>query len=176
MPVVLTTVRNNKYAIVEIQRIVESLQKSNREIRKRVADNKSDQVEIRLKTLEDTFLKDRESRDGIGNHNIDASTRSSNTVPSTVVNTNKHKNTIVMYNLPHWIQDGIDVNLILHDGLGLQLDVKTITRSPSVNNRAGVLTIDLNSRDDVIKVMQRKMRLRNHHKYYEVYIEKKKSS
>ena len=91
MPVVLTTVRNNKYAIVEIQRIVESLQKSNREIRKRVADNKSDQVEIRLKTLEDTFLKDRESRDGIGNHNIDASTRSSNTVPSTVVNTNKHK-------------------------------------------------------------------------------------
>ena len=81
-----------------------------------------------------------------------------------------------MYNLPHWIQDGIDVNLILHDGLGLQLDVKTITRSPSVNNRAGVLTIDLNSRDDVIKVMQRKMRLRNHHKYYEVYIEKKKSS
>ena len=64
-------------------------------------------------------------------------------------------------------------SILLHDGLGLQLDVKTVTRAPSVNKKAGVLTIDLNSSDDIIKVMQRKMRLRNHHKYYEVYIEEK---
>ena len=76
-----TTVRNNKYAINELQRIVERLHKSNREIRKRVADSKSDQIEM---SLEDKFQKERESRDGIGNHNIDASTRSTNTVPSTV--------------------------------------------------------------------------------------------
>ena len=108
---------------------------------------------MQLKTLEDKFQKERASRDGIGNHNVDVSTRSSNTDPSTVHvdNMNQHKNTILMYNLPYEMQDGIDVNQLLHDGLGLQLDVKTVTR---VNNRAGVLTIDLNSSDDVIKVMQ----------------------
>ena len=107
-----TTVRNNKYAIGEVQRIVERLQKSNREIRKRVADNKSDQIEIQLKTLEDKFQKERESRGGIGNYNIDVSTRSGNIVPSTVHvdNMNQHKNTILMYNLPYGMQDGIDVN------------------------------------------------------------------
>ena len=116
-----------------------------------------------------------ESRDGISNYNNDASTRSTNTVPSTVHvdNTNQHKNIILIHNLPYVMQDRIDVNQLLHDGLGLHLDVKTVTRAPSVNNRAGVLTIDLNSRDDVIKVMQSKMRLCNHHKYYGVYIEEK---
>ena len=53
-----TTVRNNKYAIGEVQRNVERLQKSNREIMKRVADNKLDQGEIRLQTLEDKFQKE----------------------------------------------------------------------------------------------------------------------
>ena len=170
-----TTVKNNKDVIGEVQRIVERLQKSNREIKKRVADNKSDQIEVRLKTLEDKFQKEMESRDGISNYNNDASTRSTNTVPSTVHvdNTNQHKNIILIYNLPYGMQDRVDVNQLLHDGLGLHLDVKTVTRAPSANNRAGVLTVDLNSRDDVIKVMQSKMRLRNHHTYYEVYIEEK---
>ena len=47
-----------------------------------------------------------------------------------------------MYNLPYGMQDGIDVNQLLHDGLGM-LYVKTVTRAPSVNNyRAGVFTMN----------------------------------
>ena len=60
-----TTVKNNKDVIGEVQRIVEKLQKFNREIKKRVADNNSDQIEVRLKTLEDKFQKEMELRDGI---------------------------------------------------------------------------------------------------------------
>ena len=71
------------------------------------------------------------------------------------------------------MQDETDVNAMLHDGLGLKMHVKSATRAPSVNYRAGVLTIDLHSSDDVMNVMRRKWKLRNHHRYYNVYVEEK---
>ena len=130
------TVKNNKDVIGEVQRIVERLQKTTSEIKKRPSSNKSEQIEMRLKTLEN----------------------------------------IIMHNLPYGMQDETDVNAMLHDGLGLKMHVKSATRAPSVNYSAGVPTIDLHSSDDVMNVMRRKWKLRNHHRYYNVYVEEKDPS
>ena len=51
-----TTVKNNKDVIGEVQRIVERLQKTTSEIKKRPANNKSEQIEMRLKTLENKLM------------------------------------------------------------------------------------------------------------------------
>ena len=159
-----TTVKNNKDVIGEVQRIVERLQKTTSEIKKRPANNKSEQIEMRLKTLENKLMIEKKSSD---------TAKNTNAIPTVSDNVDLNENTLTVHNLPYGMQDETDVNAMLHDGLGLKMHVKSATRAPSVNYRAGVLTIDLHSSDDVMNVMRRKWKLRNHHRYYNVYVEEK---
>ena len=174
------TVKNNKDVISEVQRILERLQTSTRDIKKQAANLNADKIEMRLKTLENKLMTENNSRGKIRSTDNDDKARNSHTDersrsaitgsgPEDAVSLDK--NTLLVHNLPYGMQDEIDINQMLHDALGLELHVKTVIRAPSVNSRAGVLTIELHSSDDLRRVMQSKMKLRNHRRYYDVYIE-----
>ena len=174
------TVKNNKDVISEVQRILERLQTSTRDIKKQAANLNADKIEMRLKTLENKFMSENNSRGSIRstdndgkarNSHTDERSRSAITVSGPEDAVSLDKNTLLVHNLPYGMQDEIDINQMLHGALGLKLHVKTVIRAPSVNSRAGVLTIELHSSDDLRIVMRNRMTLRNHRRYYDVYIE-----
>ena len=78
--------------------------------------------------------------------------------------------------LPYGMQDEEDVNKLVRDGLGLNVTIKSVTREPSLYNRAGVMTIELHSNDDKMLMVTNKWKLRRTEKYYDVYVEDGNSS
>ena len=53
---------------------------------------------------------------------------------------------------------------------------KSIQRAPSVYNRAGVLTVELHSKDDKMKIIANKSKLRQSIDYQNVYLENTNSA
>ena len=68
------------------------------------------------------------------------------------------------------MKDEDGVNKLLREGLWLNIAVEFILRKPSVYNRAGVITIELESKEDKMHIMKNKWKLRQLDKYYDVYI------
>ena len=61
------------------------------------------------------------------------------------------------------------VRSLISDGLGLNSEIRSTHRAPSINHDAGVLTINLASPAEKRKVMTNKWKLSNSEKYYHVY-------
>ena len=80
------------------------------------------------------------------------------------------KKNIKKNNLPYGMKDEDGVNKLLREGLWLNIAVEFILRKPSVYNRAGVITIELESKEDKMHIMKNKWKLRQLDKYYDVYI------
>ena len=78
---------------------------------------------------------------------------------------------VIIRNLPYGMKDAEDCHQMLHDVLGLDLNIKSTQRAPSVNNNAGVLTIELHNNNDKEMIMNKKSLLRLSEKYYNVYID-----
>ena len=51
-------------------------------------------------------------------------------------------------NLPYGMKDEDDVNKLLSEDLRIDVTVKSILRAPSVYNRDGIITIELESKED----------------------------
>ena len=69
------------------------------------------------------------------------------------------------------MRDAEDCNQMLHDGLGLDLNIKSTQRAQSVNNNAVVLMIELHNNNDKEIILNKKSQLRLSEKYYKVYID-----
>ena len=89
------------------------------------------------------------------------------------VTSNKHDDDAVLLvrHLPYGMKDDEDAQLLLSDGLGLNIRIRSTHRAPSINHEAGILTIKLASQDDKLKVMSNKWKLSNSDKNYRVYID-----
>ena len=94
----------------------------------------------------------------------------------TTINTDIHDCEIFVKNLPFGQKDREDISILLNDGLGLNITVKSVHRAPSVNNNAGIITIELSSPCDKALVMRNKYKLRQQEKYYDVYIDERNDS
>ena len=87
-------------------------------------------------------------------------------------NLNGSATSIIIRNLPYGMRDAEDCNQMLHDGLGLDLNIKSTQRARSVNNNAVVLMIELhNNNNDKEIILNKKSQLRLSEKYYNVYID-----
>ena len=80
---------------------------------------------------------------------------------------------VLVKNLPFGMQDEEDANKLARDGLGLNIKIQSVSRKPSLYNRAGVMTIQLLSNDDKM-LMTNKWKLRRTENYYDVYVEDSK--
>ena len=81
---------------------------------------------------------------------------------------------VLVKNLPFGMQDEEDANKLVRDGLGLNIKIQSVSRKPSLYNRAGVMTIQLLSNDDKMLMMTNKWKLRRTENYYDVYVEDSK--
>ena len=59
-------------------------------------------------------------------------------------------------NLSFGMQDEEDANKLVLDGLGLNIKIQSVSREPSLYNRAGVMTIQLLYNDDKMLMMANK--------------------
>ena len=145
------TINNNKDMLDEVTTDLEKVKKSIRIIKQKQSQSiKHDEFEDRLKIVE-ARLKKQENN----------------------VTSNKYDNDAVLLvkNLPYGMKDDEDAQLLLSDGLGLNIRIRSTHRAPSINHEAGILTIKLASQDDKLKVMSNKWKLSNSDKYYRVYID-----
>ena len=69
------------------------------------------------------------------------------------------------------MKDAEDCHRMLNNGLDLDINIKSTQRAPSVNNNAGVLTIELQSYNDKGMIMNMKSQLKLSKRYYNVYID-----
>ena len=108
------TVKNNKVVISEVQRILERLQTSTRDIKNQAANLNADKIEMRLKTLENKFMSENNSRGRIRSTDNDDKARNSHTDERSVYGpeaaVSLDKNTLLVHNLPYGMQDEIDIN------------------------------------------------------------------
>ena len=86
-------------------------------------------------------------------------------------NLNTGAASVIIRNLPYGMKDDEDCYQLLNNGLGLDINIKSTQRAPSVNNNAGVLTIELQSYKDNEMIMNKKSQLRLSKRYYNVYID-----
>ena len=156
------TVKSNKETLVDVKCDIEKLQKTVKTLKTTQMDAvKSDPFGKRLKLIERRL----EERDRVP-ENIAANNNTAG----------MDDKMVRVKNLPYGMQDEEDVNKLVRDGLGLNVTIKSVTREPSLYNRAGVMTIELHSNDDKMLMVTNKWKLRRTEKYYDVYIEDGNSS
>ena len=122
---------NNAKTICELNKFVNSLTKMQEQ-------TEADQ-EKRLKRIE-TILNSRHNEGNTENE-------------ITVTENNK----ITIHNLSYQQKDVEDVNTLLRDGLGMDIQAKTIHRAPSKFYNAGILTVELSSQKEKSEVMKNKV-------------------
>ena len=83
---------------------------------------------------------------------------------------------LLIKNFSYGMKDNADVKKLINGGMGLDISVKSIQRAPSVYNRAGVLTVELHSKDDKTKIIENKSKLRQSIDYYNVFLENTNSA
>ena len=158
--VIEKAVKHNNNEIVEVQHKVENLEKWVRILKeKQSVSVKADELEIRLKAMENKLNQRITERVNITDVVANASTATTD------------DRLLLIKNLPYRMKDIEDVVKLIHEGMGLDISVKAIQRAPSVYNRAGVLTVELHSKDDKMKILANKSKLRQSIDYYNVYLE-----
>ena len=125
---------------------------------------KADELEIRLKAMESKL-----------NQRITECVNITDVVASASTATTDDR-LLLIKNLPYGMKDNEDVEKLIQEGMGLDISVKSIQRAPSVYNRAGVLTVELHSKDDKMKIIANKSKLRQSIDYYNVYLENTNSA
>ena len=63
---------------------------------------------------------------------------------------------VTINKLPYGMTNEDDVNNLLREGLWLNVAIKSIQRAPSVYDRAGIITIALESKEDKTLIMKNK--------------------
>ena len=95
-----------------MQRILERLQTSTRDIKKQAANLNADKIEMRLKTLENKLMTENSSRgrirstdndDKARNSHTDEKSRSAITISGPEDAVSLDKNTLIVHNLPYWM-------------------------------------------------------------------------
>ena len=163
--VIEKAVKHNNNEIVEVQHKVENLEKSVRILKeKQSVSVKADELEIRLKAMENKLNQRITERVNITDVVANASTATTD------------DRLLLIKNLPYGMKDNEDVVKLIHEGMGLDISAKSIQRAPSVYNRAGVLTVELHSKDDKMKILANKSKLRQSIDYYNVYLENANSA
>ena len=163
--VIEKAVKHNNNGIVEVQHKVENLEKSVRILKgKQSVSVKADELEIRLKAMENKLNQRITERVNITDVVAHASTATTD------------DRLLLIKNLPYGMKDNKDVVKLIHERMGLEISVKAIQRAPSVYNRAGVLTVELHSKDDKMKILANKSKLRQSIDYYNVYLENTNSA
>ena len=146
------SITNNKDAIVVVKSDTEKLQKAMKLMEKN-SKTASAFLEKRITAIE---------------NRLNSHSATPNAAHSA---SNEHGDRMVtVSNLPYGMKDEDDVNKLLREGLRLNVAVKSILRAPSVYNRAGVITIELESIEDKMLIMRNKWKLRQLDKYYDVYV------
>ena len=84
---------------------------------------------------------------------------------------NTEQEIITIHNLSYQQKDVEDVNTLLRDGLGMDIQAKAIHRAPSKFYNAGILTVELSSQKEKSEVMKNKRKLRHNNNYVDVYID-----
>ena len=102
---------------------------------------KADELEIRLKAMENKLNQRITERVNITDVVANASTATTDV------------RLLLIKNLSYGMKDNEYVVKLIHEGVGLDISVKSIQRAPSVYNRAGVLTVELHSKDDKMKIL-----------------------
>ena len=163
--VIEKAVKHNNNEIVEVQHRVENLEKSVRILKeKQSVSVKADELEIRLKAMENKLNQRITERVNITDVVANASTATTD------------DRLLLIKNLPYGMKDNEDVVKLIHEGMGLDISAKSIQRAPSVYNRAGVLTVELHSKDDKMKILANKSKLRQSIDYYNDYLENTNSA
>ena len=136
----------------EVTTDLEKVKKSIRIVKQKQSQSiKHDEFEERLKIVEAKLMKQE--------HNDRTSDIRSNI--DTV---------LYVRNLPYGMKDDDDARSLISDGLGLNSEIRSTHRAPSINHDAGVLTINLASPDEKLKVIANKWKISNSEKYHHVYI------
>ena len=153
------TVSNTNEVLSDVTNDVAALKKAMKVMKQKQAKTiASDEYEERLKHAE-RKLKLLENK------------RETESAPLSDGNLYGSAASVIIRNLPYGMKDAEDCHQMLHDGLGLDLNIKSTQRAPSVNNNAGVLTIELHNNNDKEMIMNKKSLLRLSEKYYNVYID-----
>ena len=163
--VIEKAVKHNNNEIVDVQHKVENLEKSIRILKeKQSVSVKADELEIRLRTMKNKLNQRITERVKITDMVANASTATTD------------DRLLLIKNLPYGMKDNEDVEKLIHEGMGLGISVKSIQRAPSVYNRAGVLTVELHSKDDKMNILANKSKLHQSIDYYNVYLENTNSA
>ena len=161
--------KNNKEVLDNVQDDLDKVRKSVRVLTKKQNDSASNfnnDYEQRLKLIESKLrARELDVRNGSTHNHIKKTNDMS-----------EDDTTILVKNLPYGQIDIEDTNNLLQDGLGLNVEVQSVSREPSVRNRAGVLSVKLRSRNEAEQVMRNKMKLRYTERYYDVYIDSQHTS
>ena len=145
------TINNNKDMLDEVTTDLEKVKKSIRIVKQKQSQSiKHDEFEERLKIVEAKLMKQEHNDQTSDSSNIDT--------------------VLYVRNLPYGMKDDDDARSLISDGLGLNSEIRSTHRAPSINYDAGVLTINLASPDEKLKVMANKWKLSNSEKYHDVYI------
>ena len=145
------TINNNKDMLDEVTTDLEKVKKSIRIVKQKQSQSiKHDEFEERLKIVEAKLMKQEHNDRTSDSSNIDT--------------------VLYVRNLPYGMKDDDDARSLISDGLGLNSEIRSTHRAPSINHDAGVLTINLASPDEKLKVMANKWKLSNSEKYHHVYI------
>ena len=83
---------------------------------------------------------------------------------------------VYVKNLSFGMKDDDDVEKLIKEGMGLNISVKSLQRAPSINNMAGIVTVEMHSKDDKVKMLRSKSKLRQSMDYFNVFIEDTNSS
>ena len=160
------TVKTNKDTLVDVKDDIEKLQKSVKTLKTKQMDAvKSDAIDKRLRLIERKLDERDRVPDGMAvNSNVTAMEN----------RLNVDDKMVLVKNLPFGMQDEEDANKLVRDGLGLNIKIQSVSRKPSLYNRAGVMTIQLLSNDDKMLMMTNKWKLRRTENYYDVYVEDSK--
>ena len=160
------TVKTNKDTLVDVKDDIEKLQKSVKTLKTKQMDAvKSDAIDKRLRLIEKKLDERDRVPDGMAvNSNVTAMEN----------RLNVDDKMVLVKNLPFGMQDEEDANKLVRDGLGLNIKIQSVSRKPSLYNRADVMTIQLLSNDDKMLMMTNKWKLRRTENYYDVYVEDSK--
>ena len=165
--VISKTVKDNKDTIVEVQNNIRILENSVIILEKKVKSVKSDELEERLKTIEDKLNKQHSDiQTAVENDVMLADPRGD------AINDRQ----VRVKNLPFGMRDDEDVKKLIEEGMRLNISVKSLQRASSINNRAGIVTLELHSTDDKMQLLRSKSKLRQSMDYFNVYIEDTNSS
>ena len=161
--VISKTVKDNKDTIVEVQNNLKKLENSVVILKKNMVKSvTSDELEVRLKAIEDKLKKQHADIQTTAVNDVMMADPSGDAI---------HDRQVYVKNLSFGMKDDDDVEKLIKEGMGLNISVMSLQRAPSINNMAGIVTVEMHSKDDKVKMLRSKSKLRQSMDYFNVYIE-----